>query len=67
MAEEKRVFLFVSALKGIRVMHFPNRAIWGIRFMPKRFWFHFWTPKWHEGNGPYLSAGFWVFAVFRGY
>jgi hypothetical protein len=37
------------------------------RQMGKRFWFHFWTPKWHEGRGPYLSVGLGIVAIYRGY
>jgi hypothetical protein len=56
-----------SAWRGMRAMKLPNRAKWGIAWMPGRLWIHFWTPKWHEGNGPYLSAGFWIVSIYRGY
>jgi len=67
MGAEKRIFDLKSAWKGIKVMRFHNHAKWGIRFLPKMFWFHFWTPVWHGGNGPYLSFGCWLFAIYRGY
>ncbi len=67
MASEKRILDFHSAWRGIRVMRFRNHAKWGIGWMPKQFWLHFWTPVWHGGNGPYLSWGLWVIAIYRGY
>lgn len=67
MAAEKRIFDLKSAWKGIQVMRFPNSAKWEIKFMPKRFWFHFWTPVWHERRGPYLTCGLWIVAIYRGY
>lgn len=61
------MFDFKSALKGIKVMRIRNHAKWGIRVMPKHFWLHFWTPVWHGRNGPYLSCGLYIIAVYRGY
>lgn len=31
------------------------------------WWFHFWTPSYHEGRGPYVSIGLGFFALYRGY
>lgn len=33
----------------------------------KKFWFHLWTPIWHEGRGPYVSIGLYFVRVMRGY
>lgn len=44
-----------------------NKAVWAVKFLPRRFWLHAWTPGWHDGNGPYLSCGVWLFAVYRGF
>lgn len=35
--------------------------------LPRRFWWHIWTPPWHQGRGPYISIGLWVIAFVRGY
>ena len=31
------------------------------------FWFEWWTPGFHQGRGPYISLGFYLFAIYRGY
>jgi len=67
MASEKRIFDLQSAWKGIKVMRLRNHAKWGIKLMPRQLWFHFWTPIWHDGKGPYLSCGMWIIAIYRGY
>jgi hypothetical protein len=56
-----------SAWRGIRAMRFRNKAKWSIKWMPKSFWCHLWTPVWHEGNGPYVSCGIWIAAIYRGF
>ena len=30
-------------------------------------WFEWWTPGFHQGRGPYISLGFYFFAIYRGY
>lgn len=30
-------------------------------------WWQWWTPRWHEGRGPYVSIGFYFIAFYRGY
>lgn len=44
-----------------------NRINYGIAIWPKNFWFHFWTPAWSNGRGPYISIGIFIIAFFRGY
>ncbi len=56
-----------SVLRGISAMSFRNTATWRIKLMPRGFWIHAWTPTWHEGRGPFLSIGIYLFAVYRGY
>ena len=58
-----------SAFKGIRHMKFPHGKVnYAIRFKRYgRFGFHFWTPVYHEGRGPYVSLILWFVAFFRGY
>lgn len=39
-----------------------------IKFAPKKdYWFHWWTPTWHFGKGPYITIGFWKIRIYRGY
>jgi hypothetical protein len=39
-----------------------------VRFAPDSdYWFHWWTPTWHFGKGPYITIGFWRFRIYRGY
>jgi len=43
---------------------------WSIKFKgfgKRSFWINLWTPVWHEGRGPYISIGFYLFAIYRGY
>ena len=40
---------------------------WSVKFLPKEFWWHWWTPSWHEGRGPYISIALFVISIFRGY
>lgn len=40
---------------------------WGRRRGRYAWWCHLWTPKWHEGRGPYVSIGLGWFAIYRGY
>ena len=61
------MFDFRSVWRGLRVMKLRNKATWSVKFMPRRFWLHAWTPMWQDGNGPYLSCGVWLFAVYRGF
>jgi len=32
-----------------------------------RFWWHWRTPCWHEGRGPYITIGLGIIAFYRGY
>jgi hypothetical protein len=56
----------LSGFAGI-VTQYRNEGVkWSVA--RKRGWhFHFWTPAWHQGRGPYLSLGLGWFAVYRGY
>jgi len=60
-------FDVVSVYRGMRHMSALNNARWSVKWMPKRFWLHAWTPVWHNNNGPYLSCGVYVIAIYRGY
>ena len=31
------------------------------------WWFHWWTPVWHEGIGPYIIIGLGCIRIMRGY
>lgn len=44
-----------------------GRQPYGISGMRRRFWCELWTPAWHQGRGPYISVGFGLFAIYRGY
>lgn len=45
-----------------------RRVHYGVRRLREfKFWFHWWTPVWHEGRGPYISIGLGLFGVYRGY
>ena len=59
-----------SVLRGLIVMN-PKWEIlkrWHIFLSrPFRFWVHYWTPRWHEGRGPYFSVGLGFFRLMRGY
>jgi hypothetical protein len=47
--------------------HEPRWAIRRQDMKPRKFWLHWWTPAWHDGRGPYISIGLWLFSVMRGY
>lgn len=58
--------------RGIRAMKRGHGKVnYAIRWMrPKRtphFWAHIWTPRWHEGRGPYITIGLGLVAIYRGY
>lgn len=46
---------------------------WGVNFRmswdSKRMgaWFHWWTPVWHKGRGPYITMGLGPLRLMRGY
>jgi len=40
---------------------------YAIKFLPKKFWYEYWTPVWHKDRGPYISIGLWIVAFYRGY
>jgi len=45
---------------------------WKVKFAPKnqqghRYWFHWWTPVWHEERGPYITMGVGRLRFYRGY
>jgi hypothetical protein len=46
---------------------------WAIKIVPKdhpandRPWFHWWTPRWHEERGPYITMGIRRLRFYRGY
>jgi hypothetical protein len=44
-----------------------NYSVKRIRLRSAGFWFHWWTPVWSEGRGPYISIGLGVIALYRGY
>jgi len=50
-----------------------DKKYWCIDKQPKRgfenrrFWFHLWLSKGHEGRGPYLTIGLWFIRIMRGY
>ncbi len=60
-----------STWRGIKAMRRDRGpAKWRWVWLPppaRSAWLHLWTPAWHNGRGPYLSAGFYIGAVFRGY
>lgn len=33
----------------------------------RKRWIDIWTPAWHKGRGPYITAGFYFVAFYRGY
>ena len=58
-----------SAWRGIRAMSRPYvepAPRWFVR-RARGWWLHLWTPRWHEGRGPYLTVGLGVVALGRGY
>ncbi len=38
-----------------------------LTWLPRGWWWQWWTPNWHKGRGPYISIGLWFFAFYRGY
>jgi hypothetical protein len=40
---------------------------YGVKLLPRGFWYDWWTPRFHEGRGPYITASLYVIAIFRGY
>lgn len=40
---------------------------WGVAWLPRRFWLAVWRPRWGREQGPYVSVGLWLVAVYRGY
>lgn len=39
-----------------------------VKIAPKSgWWFHWWTPTWHFGKGPYITIGVWKLRIYRGY
>jgi len=60
-----------SVWRGILAMRWPypeQKPKWGMRIerSPTLF-LHAWTPMWHKGRGPYLTARMGWLAVYRGY
>jgi hypothetical protein len=35
-----------------------------VGLLQRKFWFHWWTPSWHEDRGSYVSIGLWMIASF---
>ena len=58
-----------SSWRGVRAWRRGRRYVnYAIRRLDQPgYWFHAWTPPWHEGRGPYLSIGLGRVAVYRGY
>jgi len=40
---------------------------YAVKSIERGFWFHFWTPMWHDARGPYVSIGCGRLAFYRGY
>ena len=64
MRDFKSVVRGIKAIKKPYVKPLPS---WGVRFMPKKWWAIWWTPRWHRGRGAYISIGLWFIAIYRGY
>lgn len=59
-----------SVIRGLKAMShwYTFFQFWVIRFSKDiRFWAHWWTPKWHEGRGFYLTLGLGIIRIYRGY
>lgn len=58
-----------SVCRGLKAYRAKGRgAGWSLTFRWfGRAWLVAWTPAWHEGRGPYLTAGFYFVRVCRGY
>jgi len=59
-----------SFLAGIRTMKIPNKAQYRLDVLHDtdgrgHTWIHLWTPVFHDGNGPYISIGFYVPGIRR--
>jgi hypothetical protein len=60
---------FKSIWRGLREMKRKHGKVnYDLSFGRfKSFWFHAWTPVWHEGRGPYITIGFFFVRFIRGY
>ncbi len=59
-----------SVLRGLQTMSNWHVIFkhWAVRFtISKQFWIHWWTPRWHEERGPYVSIGLGLIRIYRGY
>ena len=61
-----------SVIRGVRAMVWAWPYVkpvpkWSVHPGERKFWFHFWTPTWHRGRGPYLSIGLYFVEIYRGY
>lgn len=59
-----------SVLRGLKAMNhwYTVFGHWAIRFaLSKKFWAQWWTPKWHDGEGPYITIGIGLIRIYRGY
>jgi hypothetical protein len=57
-----------SVWRGIKAMKKGHdKVTYAFRFLNRHFWVNAWTPIWHDGRGPYISIGLWLFAFYRGY
>ncbi|KKM59285.1 hypothetical protein LCGC14_1548270 [marine sediment metagenome] len=58
-----------SFFKGITRMKYPHEKVNYSLSIIKRpgFWIHLWTPKWHDGRGPYITIGLGYIRFIRGY
>ena len=59
----------MSVWRGIRAMKRKHEKVnYAVDFRRDfGFWFHAWTPSWHEGRGPYITIGLWFVRIVRGY
>jgi len=54
------------AVKGGYPHYGYGKRVYGRR-LRDGLWWHWWTPSWHHGRGPYISIGLGLFAIYRGY
>lgn len=57
-----------TGMKSLRRQLYP--AHWVVRWLApdsRAWWWIWWTPRWHDGRGPYISVGLYYLAVYRGY
>ena len=48
--------------------HEPGWSVRPIKgSLRRRFWWHVWLPRWHDGRGKYVTIGLGLFAIYRGY